>query len=108
MVNKRTHLPGYRVTECLVTGLSFDSSPISLNPMRPVVFVSRSHTWKPELSELQLWEFFGGGCHVVGGVCLVACNWRPGCLLPVTELPTCCIPPMPQQYLTSIVPVSVK
>ena len=59
VVNKGTHLPamvpscgagcrllvtwllaGYRVTECLVTGLSFDSSPISLNPMRPVVFVS--------------------------------------------------------------------
>ena len=58
--------------------------------MRSVVFVSRPHTWEPELSALQLWEFFGG-CHVAGGVCLVACSWRPGCLRPVTELSTCCI-----------------
>jgi len=83
-------LTGYRVTDCLVTGLSFNSSPISRNPMRSVVFVGRPHTWEPELSELKLWEFFFG-CHVVGGVCLVACNSLPGCLLPVTELPFCCI-----------------
>ena len=33
-------LASYRVTKCLVTGLSCDSSPLSLNPMRPLVVVS--------------------------------------------------------------------
>ena len=58
--------------------------------MLSVVLVSMFHTWGPEFSEVQLWEFFGG-FHVAGGVCLVACSWRPGCLRPVTELSNCCI-----------------
>ena len=79
---------GYRVTYYLVTGSRLIALPISRNPMRCLVFVSRPHTWEPELSELQLCVFWG---HVAGGVCLVACSWRPGCLRPGTPLPTCCI-----------------
>ena len=35
---------GYRITDYLVTGLSFDSPLISPNPMRSVVYVRMPHT----------------------------------------------------------------
>ena len=44
---------GYRVTDYLVTGSRFIALPVSRNPMRCFVFVSKPHTWEPELSELQ-------------------------------------------------------
>jgi len=49
---------GYRVTDYLVTGNPFIALPISRNPMRCLVFVSRPHTWEPELSELQMCVFW--------------------------------------------------
>jgi len=70
---------GYRVTDYLVTGSRFIALPISRNPMRCFVFVSRHHTWEPELSELQMCVFLG---HVAGSVCLVTCSWRPAAWYP--------------------------
>ena len=56
--------------------------------MRSVVFVSRPHTWEPELSELQLWEFF-----FLDVMWLVVCVWShvigglfAYCLLPSYQI----------------------
>ena len=52
-------LAGYRVTKCLATGLSCDSSPLSLNQMRPLVFVSNpTHPARTPTIHLTVTQYF--------------------------------------------------
>ena len=52
-------LAGYRVTKCLATGLSCDSSPLSLNPMRPLVFVRNpTHPARTPTIHLTVTQYF--------------------------------------------------